>query len=375
MHLRWEYLLVLTLCAGLAWFSLRERLPAWLGGEVEIVVTFAAVNKRAVPLTLPVSGTLAPANTLTVVSRLAGRITEMRFKLGDAVPAGAVVATVFPGALVRREQEIEAGLGAARKELQGKQDQLLAAEKLLEQRRDLLQRDLIARRDFEQADAAVQTARALVELARADAAQRDAMLNQARKIQTLAQIVAPMAGTISRRWVEPGAVIGESSPLLDIANDGASQFIGRVAGDQAKGLRQGLNARVWITDLADKKLEGTVTRVAAEPGKSGATTELQITIIEESAAVRAAVAAQGLIVLDRTTEVLLVPRAALIDSGGKPYVYKLGAGRALRQAVMLGATEGEFVVIQQGIVETDVVLVDNLKAIKAGSRVRRRPAN
>ena len=59
MHFRWEFLLVLVLCVLLGWLSLRERLPSWLGGEAEIAASVAAVSKRAVPLTVAVSGTLA----------------------------------------------------------------------------------------------------------------------------------------------------------------------------------------------------------------------------------------------------------------------------------------------------------------------------
>jgi membrane fusion protein (multidrug efflux system) len=370
MHFRWEFLLVLVLCMLLTWLSLRERLPAWLGGEAEIAVSVAAVRKRAVPLTVAVSGTLAPAKAVTVVSRLAGRVTEMRFKIGDAVPAGAVVATVFFRDLVNREIDIEAGLGAARKDLHEKEEQLLAAEKLVAQSRELLQRDLIARRDLEQAEAAAQTGRAQVELSRARLAQREAMLNQARKIQTLAQIVAPVAGIVSRIWVEPGATIRESSPLLDIANESASQFSGRIIGDLSSGIHEGMSAQVWSAALAEKKFEGTLVRLEAGRGNGAAAAAVEIQIKNEAPAVSAAVAAQGLILLDQTTEALLVPRAAVIDSGGKQFLFKLNAGRALRQPVTLGATEGDWVIVQQGLSETDVVIIDNLRSIKPGGRVR-----
>lgn len=375
MHFRWEFLLVVALCILLAWLSLRERLPAWLGGESEITVSVTAVRKRALPLTVPVSGTLAPAPAVTVVSRLAGRVTEMRFKIGDAVPAGAVVATVFPGDIAIREHEIETGLGAARKELHDTEDQLLAAEKLIAQRRELFQRDLIARRDLEQAEVAAQTAQAQVELSRARLAQREAMLRQAHKIQALAQIVAPVAGIISRRWVEPGAAIGESSPLVDITNESASQFTGRIIGDPSNSIHEGLSALVWSAALGETKFAGTLMRLEAGRGNGAAAAAVEIQIKNEAAAVSTAVAAQGLIVLDQTTEALLVPRSAVIDSGGKKFLFKLSAGRALRRSVTLGAIEGDFVIVQQGVGETDVVIVDNLRSIKPGSRVRAPAAN
>jgi HlyD family secretion protein len=370
MHFRWEFFLVLVLCILLAWLGLRERLPAWLGGEPDIAVSVAPVRKRAVPLTVPVSGTLAPAKALTVVSRLAGRVTEIRFKIGDAVPAGAVVATVFPRDLVNREIDIEAGLVAARKELHEKEEQFLVAEKLVAQSRELLQRDLIARRDLEQAEAAAQTAQAQVELSRARLAQQEAMLHQARKIQTVAQIVAPVGGIVSRRWVEPGAALGESSPLLDIANESASQFTGRVVGAPVNGIREGLSALVWSAASGEIKFAGTVTRLETSRDNRGAGAAVEIQIKNDATAVGAAVAAQGLILLEQATHALLVPRAAVIARRGQQFIFKLSAGRALRQPVTLGATEADWVIVEQGLSETDVVIIDNLRSIKAGSRVR-----
>ncbi len=86
-------------------------------------------------------------------------------------------------------------------------------------------------------------------------------------------------------------------------------------------------------------------------------------------------AAQGWIVLEQATHALLAPRAAVIDSGGKPMVFKLTAGRALRQPVTLGAVEGDWVIVEQGLSETDVVLVGNLRSIKPGDRVRAAATN
>ena len=97
--------------------------------------------------------------------------------------------------------------------------------------------DLIARRDVEQAQAALQTIRAETELARAHLTQQEAMLAQAQKIQSLGQISAPSTGVVTRRWAEPGALIAASSPLVSIASSNLIKFAWRVTSAHAATLR------------------------------------------------------------------------------------------------------------------------------------------
>ena len=120
-----------------------------------------------------------PVNEVHTVSRLAGRITELRFKVGDSVRAGAVVATIHAGDIAQRQNELEAALRAARKDLSAKESQRASAEKFAEQQSELFKQDLIARQDVEQAQVALQTLRAEAELAGAHLAQQEAMLAQA----------------------------------------------------------------------------------------------------------------------------------------------------------------------------------------------------
>jgi len=192
---------------------------------------------------------------------LAGRVTEVRFRVGQRVAAGDVVATVDAHDIAQRRVGIENSLAAARAELQDKEQKLTAAEKLVARTRELFKQDLIARVDLDQVEAAFQTARAQYDLAQAQFTQQESMLAQARKIQSLAQITAPVAGSITQRWVEPGATIAQSSKILSIAHPGALKFSGRMTGELPGGVREGLSASITSAAVAALKLDGKLTRV------------------------------------------------------------------------------------------------------------------
>lgn len=370
MRIRWEIIAVLALSAYLVWLGTGGRWPAWLGGEQETAVRVVRVSKRAMPVTLRIDGILVPAGETEVVSRLAGRVSELRYQVGQRVAAGAVLATIVAHDIAQRQIELENSLAAARKDLQDKDQRLAAADKLAARTRELFKQDLIARIELEQVEARLQTARAQADLAQAQLSQLESMLAQARKIQSLAQITAPIAGVISRRWVEPGATIAESSTIFSIANAGALKFTGRMMGEFPSGVREGLSAKITSAAVADANLDGKLMRVELRAENGAAISEFEIQIKNSTANFRSGMAADALITLDREQTILLVPRTAILESGGKHYLFKLNAGRAIRQEVKLGAAQEHEIVIEQGVQEGDVAIVDDVSKLKPGSRVR-----
>ena len=370
MHTRWEVVAVLALTVALVWLGTGGRWPDWLGGEQEIPVKVVRVDKRATPVTLHVSGTLVPTGETAVVSRLAGRVTQVRFQVGERVVAGAVVATVDARDIAPRRVEIENSLAAARNELQDKGQKLDAAEKLATRTRELFKQDLIARIELEQVEAALQTARAQYDLAQAQLSQQESMLAQARKIQSLAQITAPVAGVISRRWVEPGATIAPSSTILSIANTTALKFSGRMTGEFPVGVREGLSASITSAAVTAEKLDGKLTRVERRTENGAAISEFEIQITNSTASFRSGMAADAVIALNREETILLVPRTAVFASGGKDYLFKLDAGRAIRQEIKLGAAQHDEIAVHQGVNVSDLVIADDVSRLKPGSRVR-----
>lgn len=370
MRIRWEFLLVLSLTAATVWLAMGGRLPAWLGVEQETVVGIVKVKKRTTAVTVPVSGAIMPVREVMVVSRLAGRITELRVNEGDAVSAGTVIATLHSKTLTQRQIEVETMVAAARKDLAEKERRLADAEELAAHRREYFQQDLIARRDLEQAEAAAQTAKAQAELARARLAQQEAVLAQARKIESLSQITAPVGGVVSRRWAKSGSTITEPAPILGIAEGGLMKFTGRLAGHQSKGLRKGLHVVISSATGAGEALEGHITDLADAVEDGDAAVEIGVSLQTVKGKFRIGMAASAIVALDPAKETLLVPRAAIMEQGGTHYLYLIASGHAKRQQIELGAAVGDDIEVRWGVAENDLVIVDNLHGLKAGARVR-----
>jgi RND family efflux transporter MFP subunit len=347
-----------------------QALPIWLGGEEEVAVHVAPVRKVAGPMTLRLSGELAPVKSVDIVSPLAGRVVEIRFKAGDAVRAGEVLATIHAVAPAQRVTDLEAAVAAAEQALTTNEERLAEAEKQLARHRDFHRQDLIARRDLEQAQSRSETARAQAEFARAQLTQQEAMLAQARALWRLTRLLAPFSGVISRRLAEPGAAVVESGPILTLVDVNALKLTASFAGTQFANIRVGMTVEISRPAAPGQTLAGTVVRVypPASDGLGNAQVEIHTGAAQGN--FRTGMTVEAVIVTAKQQEAFWVPRSAVMAVQGKNYVYKLAGGRALRQEIALGATRHGDVEVTQGIDDGDTVIIDQLNLLKPGIRVQ-----
>lgn len=372
-HLGWLIVLAMSAVAASGYFFLSANpavLSKWSGGDREIAVRVALVRRDSLPAMIRLAGELSPVQEADIVSRLTGKVAEVRFKVGDAVSAGAIVAIIHAGALVARSAELEVALDAARKDHKSSEELAIRADKQLAQSREWYRQNLIARRDLEQSETAAETTRAQAELARANLAQQEAMLAQVRTLQSLTRLSAPFSGVVTRRRLEPGAGIGESDPVLTIANLSKLKITAEYSGPHYEDIHAGMKVEISSAEAPGKTFGGKIVRVKSGTDGDKQIRRIDIEVENFQESLRPGTAAQALIALEKQEEVLLVPRTAVVSLNGKTYVYKSADGRAVRQDIIPGGEHGEDVVIEQGIEDGESIIVDNQDSLKPNSPIR-----
>ena len=336
----------------------------------EISVRIVRVRRISLPRRLKISGELRPQRVLDLLSRLAGKITEVRFKVGDFVHAGALIATVHADGLEQRIHEQEASVRTVGDELRARDTELAEAEKQLAVRRELLGRDLISRRDFEEVEHFAETNHAQVELARANLAQQKAVLFQLVSLRDLTRLVAPVNGQVSRVYVKPGSLIGKQGAVMTLLDTDRLRLIEEVPGEEAEGLRRGNVVEISSPELPGVTGQGKVTRL--EPLSGGAPRRTVTEIILDNARniFRPGMRVDAEIASDTRDELLLVPRAAIVFEKKRTTVFKVRAERALRQEISLGRELGDEVEVTAGLTDQDSVIVNYPSSLKPGARVR-----
>jgi RND family efflux transporter MFP subunit len=358
-----------TVLGAALWLGVRFTiLPGWLTRDDVILVRAVPVQPERRSARLRVSGKLT-AETFEVRSRLAGRVVEVRFDVGDFALPGAVVAIVESSRLTQTVVALEAGLSAAREALKAKQERLDGAQKELERSQDLARKNLIARSDVELAAAALETARADAELAAARAAQQEAMSAQARGLQKFTRVTTKAGGTVVARSVKPGAAIGEGAPILRIANRATWRMKSAISRDFAEAIKIGATVQILVADTAERKIyPGKVVGVERAEDEAERSALIEISVNARDAALKPETPAEA--VVDSAREAIWLPSAAVIAENGRHYVYTLAGERAQRHEVTLGITAGEEAEIVAGLKEGDWVIVDPVNLLKSGTRVR-----
>jgi RND family efflux transporter MFP subunit len=362
---------IATLTGGSYFLDFPSRWrPAHPDAGHEIVVRLVQARRVSLPRRIKISGELRPEREVNVVARLGGKVTEVRFKVGDCVKAGALIATVQADGLERRIREQETGVRTAREELQARETESADADRLVAQRRELLRRDLISRREFEQVENIAETSRARVEFARASRAQHEAMLAQLAGLRDLTRLVAPMSGQVSHISVKPGSLVGERGLIVTLVDPDRLKLIEEVTGDEAGELRNGNLAEISSPEIPGVIARAEVTRVEPLPGGAMRGYEIEIRLADKRRIFHPGMGVDAFIVSDVRDDLLLIPRAAIAAENKRPAVFKVDTGRALRQEVTLGREIDDRVEVTEGLTDRDWVIVDYPKNLHSGSRVR-----
>jgi multidrug efflux system membrane fusion protein len=197
-----------------------------------VPVTVSDVLERTVPVQLTAVGNAQPYTSVGIKSQVNGQIMEVRFKEGQDVRKDELLFVIDPRPFEATLRQAEAALGQRQAEVQQAQANLerdlaqLQNAKVQEGRyRDLVDRELIAREQYDQLrtnwaalEATVQADRAAVENARAATRAAQANVDSARLQVAYTAIRAPIDGRTGNLLVQNGNIVkaNDDNPIVVI---------------------------------------------------------------------------------------------------------------------------------------------------------------
>jgi HlyD family secretion protein len=333
-----------------------------------------------------------------VSTPLSGRVLRSTLKAGDAVTAGATVATVVPSlpplieARTRRELEERVGAAeataqeaVARLERAAAQEE--QARKDVDRVRALVERGVATSQQREREELALRIAerdRQASELRRHasehELNQAHALLRRYDQTDSMERwdVTAPVAGRILRVLQESEAAIQAGAPLLEIGNPGDLEVIVDVLTTDAVEIRPG--APVLIDRWGGPApLEGKVRIVepAAFTKVSALGVEEQrVWVIIDITSPRESWATLGdafrvdvRITVEETPAATLLPSSALFRRGEEWATFVVGDGVAREVPVTLARRAGQLASVTGGVKEGDRVVIFPPSTLEHGARV------
>jgi HlyD family secretion protein len=379
---------------------LAAALAGWL---VARPVTLTTVRLSPLPLTqtLVFSGRVASPLRVELGATLTGRVTQVLVREGDRAAAGQLLAQIDSTEASAQLAQAEAGLELAKARAEGQRDLALPASRAAlaqaqanldaarieaARSRDLLARGFIAPARGDESERAVQVAQAQLDAATAGArvnssegnesvqaalrireAQAAAALAQARVQQT--RIVAPAAGRVVLRSVDPGQIVQPGKVLFQFALTGSTQLIAQADEKFLSLLAPGQRAQVVVDAFSDQPFAATLASIAPGIDAQRGTVEVKFSVPQPPPFLREDMTLSLQLVVGGKAQAMTLPATAVLGAGSDGKVRLIRDDKIIEQTVRVGLRTLQQAEIVAGLPTDAVVVAEPLKAAP-GTRAR-----
>jgi RND family efflux transporter MFP subunit len=222
-----------------------------------------------------------------------------------------------------------------------------------------------------EADLAKAKAGAAAAVARHGSAEAD--LSRVKALLQYTQIRAPFAGVVTQRnvnrgdFVQPaGATTGK--PLLTVASTDTIRIFVDVPELDSPLVEPGKKGYVNVQALPDRVVEGKVTRTSWGLG-ANRTLRTELDIPNPAGALRPGMYATAHIVLQESSDALVVPLSAVVRDGKKASCWIVNGGKAARVPIVVGLQVGNEVAVASGLKGDEQVVQTPPSSLQDGQTV------
>lgn len=297
-------------------------------------------------------GEARPYKTATLYAKVSGYLARIAVDAGDRVKAGQFIAEIT-------SPELDAQYRGAAAALENRR-------KLAQRTRDLADKGFFSQQALDNADTDVRT--------------QEDVAKEIRTMQNYRVLVAPFAGVVTTRYVDPGALVTNATsnqtsaqPVVTISDTSKLRVTVYVDQVDASYIKPG--TKVEITDSGNPtvKAEATVSRTSGELDPRTRTMATQVDFDNSKGTfISGAFVAVSLLIPAKSF--LEVPTAALVTREGKSYVAVVGDDKRVKLTpIEIAGTDGKVIRIANDIGEGVRVALNLPNTVSDGAKVNPAP--
>lgn len=316
--------------------------------QAVVEVTTTKVVRAEIAGDLLVSGNLAaqPNRDAKVAPLVPGRIARVLVLEGTAVGEGQIVAELDTTLLREQERQAQAAVAQASASAEN-------AKLSLQREESLLGRGVSSRKEVE--DARTQVAVTTAALNQAEAGLATAKAQVAR-----AQVRAPFAGTVVKRFAGIGEQVDGTAaqPIVEIAQVNSLELMGTVPATRLSEIKSGEAFDFEVPSMPSAKFTGKVVAIlpAVDPATNNGTVRISVDNPKHLLKLGEYLTVE--LPLKSGGKHLVIPKQSIYpDESGEPHVYKLNGDEADSVAVKVGVQTKDRAEILEGVSEGDTIVL------------------
>ncbi len=365
------FVIILLVLAGGGWLWMHRPAPAAAaaggrgarGGTA--AVTVAEVKQEDFEEWVSLAGTVTPLATVVVRSRVDGQLDKVRFVEGQMVTKGDVLAEIDP-------RPFQVILDQAKGQLARDEALLANANKDMGRYSELLKQDSIARQQVDTQKSLVRQYEAALESDRASVASAQLQLNYTK-------VLAPITGRVGLRQVDAGNMIRSTdvNGLVIIAQMDPIGLISSIPQERVAAVRKrfesGNPVKVEAVDKEMSKLlsRGQLLSIDNLIDTTSGTLKLKAQLPNPDGLLFPNSFVVTRLLVDVQAKATVAPATA-IQRGAKgayAYVLKEDDSTVTLHNVVTGPTQGERVLITDGLKPGDKVITQGVDRLRDGAKV------
>ncbi len=345
-------------------------------------VKTVAVAETPFGETVTANGTLAAFDQTTVSVKVPGRLRAISVDLGTVVSKGQVIAQLEPEDYKLRVQQAEASLSQARARLglapDGADDNVdpeqtatvRQARAVLDEARfnrdraaKLVEQGIIAKADFDTANAGFKVAEGRYQDAYEEIRNRQGILAQRRTEVALARqqlkdtaVYAPLDGIVQEKKASAGEYLAAGAPVVDIVKMDPLRLRAQIPERESRSVQSGQSVRVTVEGDPNVYL-GQIRRLSPVIAEQNRMLVVEADV-RNNGRLRPGSFARAEIVTNDSKMAITVPNNAIVTFAGIEKVIVVQNGKALEKPITTGRRSGEWTEIVSGINLGEKVIID-----------------
>jgi RND family efflux transporter MFP subunit len=372
---------VVVVAAGIvAWRCFDKSSPAAAQSGELTAVAAATATRGDVNQTIRLTAEFRPYQEIDVHAKVTGFIDSIPVDIGDQVKDGGMIATLEVPELNEDLQKANAGVEAARGEVNKAQADYQEAHLGFARLQAVATSHpkLVAQQELDDATARDQSAAAALATAKQRVEEAQAEQSREMTLVDYSKIVAPFDGVVTGRYADKGALIqagassaGRDSAVIRFAQENVLRLMFPVPESAVAAVKPGLPVKIEVSGL-DRDIQGTVTRFAKQLNPETRTMQTEVDVPNPDLSITPGMYAWVDLTTSQHKDVVNVPLEALAGEGQQT-VYIVGKdGRLQERPVTVGLETPNRAEIVHGLAEGDLVVIGSRSRLRPGQLVKPR---